>query len=1218
MSLLDEGVLWLLLKLRHTPDADHRPAIYYEVLLPFLARKPLQQAIAPTMKDAASEWSTPQRAGTCFYKCILATIRYYLRRHGFTQALVKRLTCDLRREYLHAVHAQLSAAAALRRHDVPLVRLACKQTAHAAMKLYKKSMCEEAYIKETAEQISTALGLLEALGSFVDSGPAALDMSHGNNSAVYARLPGFTAYMIGRDTRHLEGKAVAAPAQKRVDLLKLDKALTSKISSVASLLTSTKTAVHNLRRANLRSNIVTNHHIMAMVSRLFCTRIPYDNTDWLGRPGSLSRVTQRKMVQDTWILVKEYLGAWYCAADAADDAQTAARAITVAAAAAFVDTCVRTRPGDGRSYLTSALLRSPCHLHFADDINRPIGEVLAELATHDGDMLEARARLLEHVAAKRKHGRPIFNYRPASSEWLSFVLDTNSSTFNLVAAVTERLPSVNPRSVTATYTAANMPDCRRRGGWFVESGGAMANHCPEFVVYRDLAFVMRYMLRNPVEDDEDMFYDEVPESREAWHPADVECKWSVRYNSKNTKATVSVRFLGHDAAQWSEERVGSMASPARYLLNSFDTAYGPPPSNIEHTTEHDVAVAGGLVNFGDTLSQEEAERIVSFLTAPTLRIPLLVGYLTPDKASLLFNARLRKLLWAVLFQPLDFCPQAKLAAADAAIKRVPTPARWKLGTTHGALLRELQFAPGAVVRPLLALFTHMVALAVGHVQSATTTAVCETVRLSAAVHGAVQHCLAMPAGHSCRPTRGARRELEALDKQLGDLAQAQHGMLMRWAAQAEAAGEVHLAVNVHAHAALASSNVRVWTPKAVATFLASTAYVQLWHSFGVHVWPRGDGPSIGALFTLLDRHRSALVATMEDASYSAVVEVCQHVQQVATRNAAARWGGATLHEKLAELAKAGIPAQLGTDALRATGGDTQAAARRVLAGERLFGSQLDSERGCFVDPSGEFELLVQLGQLTAHTGPGLVAVPDKVARMPLFRRFVGRNPPQCLERARREQCVKLDLVGTRLQLTHWMALRGDSADAPPGGSGRTAFTAEFQGVAAKLEVELAHDADTAWALIYITNSAHRPMLFSPRFETVGRASFDAFAVTRARVEAGQRKRVWAVKLLWAEFSRCAVYMEYEQAVGAARHGAGGADVAPATAIAGWPLEGSVLRYMGRSYVHRISMGSLVGTARLGGDFDPLVMGIVRKVFRFELVTQAKPVMGIKKVAYPLQ
>ena len=81
--MLDEAALWLLLKINHSANSDHRPAIHYEVVLPFLARKPLRAATAPTLLDDASEWSTPQRAGTCFYKCILASLRYYLRRHGF-------------------------------------------------------------------------------------------------------------------------------------------------------------------------------------------------------------------------------------------------------------------------------------------------------------------------------------------------------------------------------------------------------------------------------------------------------------------------------------------------------------------------------------------------------------------------------------------------------------------------------------------------------------------------------------------------------------------------------------------------------------------------------------------------------------------------------------------------------------------------------------------------------------------------------------------------------------------------------------------------------------------------------------------------------------------------------------------------------------------------------------------------------------------------------
>lgn len=56
--------------------------------------------------------------------------------------------------------------------------------------------------------------------------------------------------------------------------------------------------------------------------------------------------------------------------------------------------------------------------------------------------------------------------------------------------------------------------------------------------------------------------------------------------------------------------------------------------------------------YNDTLSPEESEALLSFLTVPYLQIPLVLGFFgTADRALYLFNPELQQLLRAVLFEP---------------------------------------------------------------------------------------------------------------------------------------------------------------------------------------------------------------------------------------------------------------------------------------------------------------------------------------------------------------------------------------------------------------------------------------------------------------------------------------------------------------------------------------------------------------------------------------
>ena len=69
-------------------------------------------------------------------------------------------------------------------------------------------------------------------------------------------------------------------------------------------------------------------------------------------------------------------------------------------------------------------------------------------------------------------------------------------------------------------------------------------------------------------------------------------------------------------------------------------------------SEDDVLHAERLPGFGDTLSREESETLLSYLTVEYIRIPLVVGFFASrDRPTYLFNPQLQALLRAVLFEP---------------------------------------------------------------------------------------------------------------------------------------------------------------------------------------------------------------------------------------------------------------------------------------------------------------------------------------------------------------------------------------------------------------------------------------------------------------------------------------------------------------------------------------------------------------------------------------
>jgi len=115
-----------LLWMRFEEGAFHRPDVFYSILLTFWANEPLSlpaqvclaawECYHPSckppcrftwvsvccsqrgLKDAAADFFKPQRAGTCYYRCILNAIRYTLRslRVPFHVVKVQRFATSLR------------------------------------------------------------------------------------------------------------------------------------------------------------------------------------------------------------------------------------------------------------------------------------------------------------------------------------------------------------------------------------------------------------------------------------------------------------------------------------------------------------------------------------------------------------------------------------------------------------------------------------------------------------------------------------------------------------------------------------------------------------------------------------------------------------------------------------------------------------------------------------------------------------------------------------------------------------------------------------------------------------------------------------------------------------------------------------------------------------------------------------------------------------------
>ena len=172
------------------------------------------------------------------------------------------------------------------------------------------------------------------------------------------------------------------------------------------------------------------------------------------------------------------------------------------------------------------------------------------------------------------------------------------------------------------------------------------------------------------------------------------------------------------------------------------------------------------VGHARALGQQDAEHLLSYLTVPYLRIPLVAAFFaSDDRIHSLQSPTLQALFDAVLFEPGAHLP---LEAAALEPVDVPTSAPELLGTPHHLLLNELCRSPDTLLGALLTLLRQACDLDTGTLQSSTASVILYVTRVCCRLDNYISMVLSYETGtHDClcgRPCRGLPRLAAAVRK----------------------------------------------------------------------------------------------------------------------------------------------------------------------------------------------------------------------------------------------------------------------------------------------------------------------------------------------------------------------------------------------------------------------------------------------------------------------
>ena len=98
--LAKEAFIYLLFRMQKIPHKDHGDGLYYNVVLPQLIGNSRALSTAWNHDDPYGQWETPQKAGTCFFRCVLCTLKYLLRRDGMKKDSIKLFFHAVRQSFL--------------------------------------------------------------------------------------------------------------------------------------------------------------------------------------------------------------------------------------------------------------------------------------------------------------------------------------------------------------------------------------------------------------------------------------------------------------------------------------------------------------------------------------------------------------------------------------------------------------------------------------------------------------------------------------------------------------------------------------------------------------------------------------------------------------------------------------------------------------------------------------------------------------------------------------------------------------------------------------------------------------------------------------------------------------------------------------------------------------------------------------------------------------
>ena len=394
--------------------------------------------------------------------------------------------------------------------------------------------------------------------------------------------------------------------------------------------------------------------------------------------------------------------------------------------------------------------------------------------------------------------------------------------------------------------------------WMLSDRTALAQDHPEFHMMRDMALLFKFLATMETRDAEllrrreeqrlgswRLSFEETSTYRSFWKSSQLPpLRWeAVGFRGQDMDtADVSVDGFGGREIFFGEGPVVHSPTNVSLMLD------------IPHPTEDDILHFDKLPTFGNTISREESELLLSYLTVDYLRIPLIVSFFAAqDRVNYLFNSKLQSLLRSVLFEAGPWTPKINTSVENIPLRKNAAQIQKALhdrlmfanyveemnplGTQYGLLVNELRLSPNSIMPSIIEILYSIKELTRSSVYSPDACFIFYMIELAVDIEHYVVFVINLLQSNEDNITPLEKNNLPVLLSFRNQLREYLHGIVIstleKYEEEANRENDIPTLCVLHTFMAMLWTSTKNMSKEFVEAILLNICFVRNWHGFGL-------------------------------------------------------------------------------------------------------------------------------------------------------------------------------------------------------------------------------------------------------------------------------------------------------------------------------------------------------------------------------------------------